>query len=682
VSLPRAGARRVFRQAAWAGGGLLVLVLVLLARQGGARAVTPTTHCTTHWTNTAGGDWSVGASWSAGVAPGPTSDVCIDAPGTYTVTVEGSVSVDALVVGTSTTPNPGSQTLQLTDHGCAASSAPNLTTTSTTYNDVISAAGTLDLTSTCSGGNRASFTVSRATLPVVNEGTIRVDAGTGGARTITGPVTNSSGAKVNINAPTSYGSSAGTPTWDNLGALTIADHATLQVTANAGATFIDDSGGTISTTASAATGVFSLQAGNTFTLTGGTTSGNPVVVINATTNFSGSGGVASVWAEGATSILQGTINQGQTYQVEGAGSGGPATTVTLAGNVADNGLLDLNSVGFNGDQDSLVAPAGTTLTVGSAGVLKSDPGTGGPRTLMGAITVNPGGQVNINVGTTWSSGTFTNNGTVNVADGLSFLVPATSPTSTFINGTTGNIATTSNSNHGSLFLVGGVFSEAGTTTGGPVYVEDASLKYRGTGASSVTSWGTTTLGGNLGQGQTLTVQAVGCVTDSNLTVPRNLTVAGSIILTARNCHGANASITMTSAIGRTYLSVAATGSLTWAAGSGGGRTITGKVINDGMVGPDAAYPLSIVGTFTQGSTGTVTTYVSATAAATITTTAAAHLAGNLVAVPVAGFTPAHGASWTGIVKASRIYQIFATTTGPGGTWTSAVASGSVTLTYS
>ncbi len=670
--------RRPLRVGLRAAVGLLAAVLLLVTNEAGARAAqTTTTNCTTHWTNTAGGDWSVGGNWSTGTVPTPSSDVCIDTAGTYTVTVEGTVSVDALVVGTSTTTNPGVQTLQLTDLGCTTGSAPNLTTTSTGVNDVVRATGIVDMTSTCSGGNSGALTVSSA-LPLVNMGTIQVDAGTGGARAISGPLTNSTGAAVNVNAATTY-TPAGSTTFDNLGAVNLSAALTVASTPTTTTpAFTDDTGGTITGSGS---GELVVMGPDIYNQAAGTTTGNPVVVINGTSVFAVSGGASTIWAEGASSVLEGTINSGQTYQVEGASSGGPATTATLSGNVTDNGVIDLNSAGFNGDHDSLVAPTGTTLTVGTTGVLQSDAGTGGPRTLQGAITISQGGQVNINVGTSWSMGTFTNGGTITIADALTFLVPATSPVSTFVNGATGTIATTTDSKQGNLFLVGGTFNEAGTTTGGPVYVENASLKYSGAGPAAINSWGTTKLLSNIANGQTLTVQAVGCVTDSNLTVGKNLNLAGAIVLTATNCHGGNASVSMTSTTGKNYLTVASTGSLTWAAGTGGNRTLNGKLINDGTVGPSGVYPLSIVGTFTQTTTGTMQANVSATGADTITVSGAAHLAGALVAVPVASFTPTHGESWTGIVKASHIYQNFASTTGPGGTWTSAVQSSSVTLTY-
>lgn len=852
-----------------------------------ASLAAPTTACTDTWTNAAGGDWSAPGNWSAGL-PTTSSDVCITTPGSYTVTVEGTVAIDALVVGSGTTGD--AETLQLTDLGCGGGSS--LRTTSATLNDLIAPTGTIDLTSTCSGGDSAGLTVTGSSLPLVVNGTLKVDAGTGGARSINGPVTVSGGGgKASINAMTTYGSPSTPDTWDNLGVLTIGDSSSLQVNNGAGVTFDDDAGGTISTTGSATTGVLYLQAGNTFvqgagsvtggpvyvensalsfagsggnavidvrgpngtvsgdigsadtlniqavrgcesatettpasftnnglidltsttttgctsgpaaaalaftdggspstltnlgtlqtdvgaggtrtivgnvqngngavetvninaptnytpteavtasppqtiagtfdnlgkvnlnaplTVTGasatptaafiddtggsisatgtgqlgvtgpdqytqgtGTTSGNPVVVTSGTTMFAANGGAATILAEGQGSTLTGTVNSGQTYQVEGVGAGGSAATVNLSGNVTDNGTIDLTAQAINGAQDTLIAPNGTTLTVSSSGVLQSDAGTGGARTLIGAITIQSGGQVNINVGTTWSTGTFTNNGSVKIGDALSFLVQKTAPRSTFTNGATGNIATSSNPNKGNLFVIGDVFDEAGTTTGGPVFVQNAYLNYIGTGASSINSWGTTKLGGNLGQGQTLTVQAVGCVTDSNLTAPRNFDIFGSLILTSTNCHGGSASLTMTTAT-KNFVTIETTGSLTWVVGAGGTRTITGKVVNKGTVGPSGVSPLTITGTFTQSSTGTFQTAVSATNADTVAVSATATLAGKLVAVPISGFTPGHGTSWAGIVTATRIFHAFASTTGPGGTWTSSVTSGSVNLQY-
>lgn len=55
-----------------------------------------------HWTNVAGGDWNVASNWSLGV-PGETSNVALDASGTYTVDSTSSVAINSLAVASGAT---------------------------------------------------------------------------------------------------------------------------------------------------------------------------------------------------------------------------------------------------------------------------------------------------------------------------------------------------------------------------------------------------------------------------------------------------------------------------------------------------------------------------------------------------------------------------------------------------
>ena len=55
-----------------------------------------------HWINSAGGSWTVSGNWSAGV-PTSTTNVAIDASGTYTVTSPTSVDINSMVVASGAT---------------------------------------------------------------------------------------------------------------------------------------------------------------------------------------------------------------------------------------------------------------------------------------------------------------------------------------------------------------------------------------------------------------------------------------------------------------------------------------------------------------------------------------------------------------------------------------------------
>lgn len=70
--------------------------------------VGPTTSGATHWANSSGGQWNVASNWSNGV-PGPSSNVVLDAGGTYVVTSTANVDINSLVVdpGVTLLSNPG-----------------------------------------------------------------------------------------------------------------------------------------------------------------------------------------------------------------------------------------------------------------------------------------------------------------------------------------------------------------------------------------------------------------------------------------------------------------------------------------------------------------------------------------------------------------------------------------------
>jgi hypothetical protein len=75
-----------------------------------------------HWTNSLGGTWNVAANWSAGI-PTSTTNVAIDAPGTYTVESMGNVDINSMVVDAGVT--------LLTDAGTLFTVESNLTNNGT-----------------------------------------------------------------------------------------------------------------------------------------------------------------------------------------------------------------------------------------------------------------------------------------------------------------------------------------------------------------------------------------------------------------------------------------------------------------------------------------------------------------------------------------------------------------------
>ncbi|HXA53358.1 MAG TPA: S53 family peptidase [Solirubrobacteraceae bacterium] len=135
--------------------------------------------CTDYWANTAGGSWFTGGDWSTGSSPHSGESACIVANGTYTVTMEQ----------TSTTGTVGVQSLEVG----AAGGSQTLVVASTCSQDAELAAGagisigsTATLTMTNGDSCANSVTLAGA---VSDSGVLDVEAAQGGARSITGDLT-------------------------------------------------------------------------------------------------------------------------------------------------------------------------------------------------------------------------------------------------------------------------------------------------------------------------------------------------------------------------------------------------------------------------------------------------------------------------------------------------------------
>jgi hypothetical protein len=69
-----------------------------LALDAGYKVAAPPPATSDSWTNTAGGNWSTAANWSAGAAPAAATDATIAAVGTYTVTISSVASAHSLTI--------------------------------------------------------------------------------------------------------------------------------------------------------------------------------------------------------------------------------------------------------------------------------------------------------------------------------------------------------------------------------------------------------------------------------------------------------------------------------------------------------------------------------------------------------------------------------------------------------
>jgi fibronectin-binding autotransporter adhesin len=426
--------------------------------------------------------------------------------------------------------------------------------------------GVVNLTSSGCGNSSTLTVTSGDTFTNHAGGTLETSSGATGARTINGNVTND--GTVNVNLSVAYNSG----TWDNAGALNLATGETLAVSTSP-ATFTDDTGGSVVSTG---TGQLVIDGGNIYNQGNGTTSGQPVLLSGPASggaialHYTGIG-ASTIVAQGGAGTVDGSIVAGQTLSVNGTCSVNALETVDHSESNAGTVHLTSSSCGNNSE---LSVTSGDTLTNQAAGIVDIDAGAGGARTIAGNVTNK--GTVNDNANATWTAGTWTNSGALNLATGITLSVPNTAP-STFNNTTNGVVAATGT---GLLNVAGGnTFDQGvGTTSGtepvllaGPSSGTGVALHYTGTGASVLTTEGTGTVDGTMKTGQDLTVLGF-CGLNADEVVDKAMTSTGTIALTSTGC-GNNSTLAGKSAKGKDLLTIGKHGILETLSGAGGARTI-------------------------------------------------------------------------------------------------------------
>jgi hypothetical protein len=243
--------------------------------------------------------------------------------------------------------------------------------------------GTIDLTSSgC--GNQSALSVPKPLLLTVNKGgQINTVDGDGGARLLSGNVTNS--GKVNINAATTY-----TPIkkgeFTNSGKITIGTGLSLEVASVKKSVFFNTTKGLIK-----GSGQLVVNDLDTFNQGAGKIKGTPVLVHTsnsstpATLEISGTG-KGSIDVEGSTKFV-GNIADGQTVNVLGTCS--LNAVLTGSANVSNAGTLNLSNVNC-GNATTFALPAGDTLTNAATGVIETLQGDGGGTRTISANVTNDG----------------------------------------------------------------------------------------------------------------------------------------------------------------------------------------------------------------------------------------------------------------------------------------------------
>jgi hypothetical protein len=324
-----------------------------------------------------------------------------------------------------------------------------------------------------------------------------------------------------------------------------------------------------------------------------------------TNTAGGSWSAGSNWSKKAppTSEEEACISENGTYtvtlsavsaSVKSLTIGGSSGTQTLSVESSCAGSASLGSssgltVGVKGAvtlTNSGLCTNGVTLggPLVNSGTITTEAGTGGgARNLQGNLTNKGKLAIDTNTSFNGSNATLTNEGAVDLAEGLELYVAGSDA---FTNGAGGSISAIGTAN---VFVPGSAtFNEgAGTTSGSqPVIAQESTVNYTGSGASTIKMRSYYDhLSGNIAPSQTLDIE--GCdgggyqaIVDAKV----GFTNEGSITFTSANdgtsnC-GSNDNVTLNIENGGTLTN---TGTITTEPGNGGERYLNGNVTNQGKL---------------------------------------------------------------------------------------------------
>jgi|GEM_PF-5382279 len=437
---------------------LLVAGSVPVVTGGLAAAPASAASCTKTWAAPLSGDWQDATAWSPAGVPTSSENVCINDPGTYTVTATYYESANSLTVGGS----GAAVTLDLNPGFGVTVAASSTIESGSSVNAVTG--GTSDLRGKGTLTNKGSITVpTGATL----------DLGNG-----------SSGFTV-VNSGDGSMSDNGTVNVDNSftdrGPIAVAAGATWLV--GRGPNFVHAAGKIANAGSFTALGTNDL----TFTQSGGSITGNAISLRG--TKLLDSGGTGPILLA-YNDVVTGTIPAGQTVSVISGMFIGSGTTLTNDGT--------LECAGTNGGAGNVLSGG---LGITNNGKLAVDGGSACD--LDTPLTNAWAGQVAVS-GKLFPSYAVVNEGSFTVESGGSFLNLANA--ATFTNGTTGTVT-----DDGTFTLTGAgtpgtTFTSDGTIKGTqPIILEDVHLADQA-GAGTFLLYSSNTVTGTVPTGQTLAVR--------------------------------------------------------------------------------------------------------------------------------------------------------------------------------
>jgi len=398
-------------------------------------------------------------------------------------------------------------------------------------------------------------------------GVVQINAGSGGLRQLTGTVTNN--GIINVNLTTTLAGAM-----NNNGTVNVAASQTLSHAPNGGAIPTwNQNAGTL-----ALNGAYELGQGD-FNFAGGTITGNSPLLGNSKLALTAAG-AASFRMIGTLCRASGIISPLQTVWINGGTFSN--ATLTTVGTLTNQGTLRAET------SDGTFSSNVTGTVINAAGAtINLNAGTGGARTLSGTFTNN--GTLNINLNASLL-GTLTNNSTMNIASGQSLTITG-APNVLRQNG--GSI-----NGPGSLALQSMTFDYNGGPITAPVTIFSGLLNLGGsTDPATFVVTAAPQVTGTIAPGQLLWVRGSSAGGHTTLTAPSGLTNAGTLRL-----ESGDSTLASNLTIGSGALTN--TGRIEIRTGSGGTRTITGNLINQGTV--EVSTALTYAGTsFQNAAAGTI-----------------------------------------------------------------------------
>ncbi len=356
--------------------------------------ITSNPACTHHWASGVAGSWFDNTKWSPATVPTAADVACIDAAGTYIVTLDPAndvvpVDVTGINVGGGAT---GVQTLRLTSSQYLINVSQNIE---------IAASGTLN---PIGGGLASVITIGGA---LVNQG-VMTESGTPG-KIIRGDVDNQ-GTLTTFSGLTLDKVNGA---YVNSGSITLSN-SIITIPASSGAATFAMNGGTIDGTANAS---YLVMRTGTFTLNGGTidtrANGLPSVELQGANlvmspGYAGSANVGAGSTLAGNTTISGDVGPNTVLVVEGPLSA-VAGSITYLGNPTNNGTIRLDRQ-FYGGTSLTLAGAGTLTNAGTILLPPSSP-------AHLAIDVTNNGTISLGGNQLWfdkAGGVYENFGTIGI----------------------------------------------------------------------------------------------------------------------------------------------------------------------------------------------------------------------------------------------------------------------------